>query len=100
MKVRTILYKNQFIFNYLDCHFVTATLRHIKDLAGTFGNECVFYLIQDRKASVRIGRPTARGHSPFIMHLDYQTSTTSSMPIPPSFPHQLKPMYSVDKKYF
>jgi hypothetical protein len=83
--------KNNFL--YSDCHFVTATLKHIKDLAGTFGNECVFYFIQDRKSSVRIGRPSARGHSPFIMHLDYQTSTISSTPIPSNVPHQLKPMY-------
>ncbi|CAF0952093.1 unnamed protein product [Adineta ricciae] len=75
-----------------DCHFVTATLQHIKDLAGTFGNECVFYFIQDRKASVRIGRSSARGHSPFIMHLDYQTTTVDSIPIPSSTPHQLKPI--------
>ncbi|CAF0847934.1 unnamed protein product [Adineta steineri] len=74
-----------------DCHFVTASLRHIKDLAGTFGNECVFYLIQDRKSSVRIGRPAARGHSPFIMHLDYQISTANSTVMPPPVTHQLKP---------
>ena len=90
----------QFMPHYSDCHFVTATLRHIKDLAGTFGNECVFYLIQDRKASVRIGRPSARGHSPFIMHLDYQTSTTNSTPLPPTVPHQLKPMYFFHNKSF
>ncbi|CAF2913796.1 unnamed protein product [Rotaria sp. Silwood2] len=74
-----------------DYHFVNASLQHIKDLAGTFGNECVFYVIEDRKASVRIGRPSARGHSPFILHLDYQISTTNSTPIPPSITHQLKP---------
>lgn len=68
-------------------------MQHINDLAGTFGNECVFYLIQDRKASVRIGRPSARGHSPFITHLDYQTSTANSTPVPASVPCQLKPMY-------
>jgi hypothetical protein len=78
--------------SHLDCHFVSAGLRHIRDLAGTFGNECVFYLVQDRKASVRIGRPSARGHSPFIMHLDYQISTTDSTPIPPTPLHQLKPV--------
>ena len=84
---------------YLDCHFVSATLRHIRDLAGTFGNECVLYLIQDRKASIRIGRPSARGHSPFIMHLDYQISSTDSAPIPLSRgAHQLKPTY--DKYFF
>lgn len=80
------------LFHYLDCHFVTASLRHVRDIAGTFGNECVFYLIQDRKASVRIGRPTSRAYSPFILHLDYQVSTMNSSPIPPSVPHQLKPM--------
>ncbi|CAF3854357.1 unnamed protein product [Rotaria sordida] len=74
-----------------DCHFVCASLQHIKDLAGTFGNECVFYVIQDRKSSVRIGRPSARGHSPFILHLDYQISTTNSTPVPPTITHQLKP---------
>ena len=81
-----------FVFLHLDCHFVSANLRHIRDLAGTFGNECVLYLIQDRKASVRIGRPAARAHSPLIMHLDYQVSTTHSTPIPPSVPYQLKPV--------
>jgi hypothetical protein len=65
----------------------------VKDLAGTFGNDCVFYLVQDNKASIRIGRPTTRGHSPLIMHLDYQMSTANSTPLPPTVPHQLKPMY-------
>ncbi|CAF3351676.1 unnamed protein product [Rotaria socialis] len=74
-----------------DCHFVSATLQHIKDLAGTFGNDCVFYLVEDRRASVRIGRPSARGHSPFIMHLDYQISTSDSTPIPPTITHQFEP---------
>ncbi|CAF1070651.1 unnamed protein product [Rotaria sp. Silwood1] len=74
-----------------DFHFVNASLRHIKDLAGTFGNECVFYVVEDKKASIRIGRPSARGHSPFILHVDYQISTTNSTPIPPTVPHQLKP---------
>ncbi|CAF1129204.1 unnamed protein product [Adineta ricciae] len=74
-----------------DYHFVCATLKHIKDLAATFGNDCVFYLIQDNKASVRIGRPAARGQSPLILHLDYQMSTANSTPIPNTVPHQLKP---------
>jgi hypothetical protein len=75
-----------------DCDFVAASLRHIRDLASSFGNECVFYLIEDRKVSVRIGRPSARGHSPCIMHLDYQISSTSGSSLPSSPPHQLKPM--------
>ena len=83
---------NENDFSHLDCHFVSASFQHIRDLAGTFGNECVFYLIQDRKASVRIGRPSARGHSPFITHLDYQISTTNSTPTPPSVSYQLKPV--------
>jgi hypothetical protein len=53
----------------------------------------VFYLIQDNKASIRIGRPAARGHSPLMMRLDYQISTTNSTPLPPTVPHQLKPTY-------
>ncbi|CAF4336056.1 unnamed protein product [Rotaria sp. Silwood2] len=74
-----------------DCYFVSATLKYMKDLAGTFGNDCVFYLVQDNKASIRIGRPAARGNSPLIMRLDYQISTANSTPMPPSVPYQLKP---------
>lgn len=76
-----------------DYHFVSATLRYVKDLAGTFGNDCVFYLIQDNKASVRIGRPAARGNTPLMMRLDYQTSTADSTPIPPTVKYQFKPTY-------
>jgi hypothetical protein len=84
--------KNNFEI-YLDCHFISATLKYIKDLAGTFGNDCVLYLVQDNKASIRIGRPAARGNSPLIMRLDYQTSTANSTPIPPTVRYQLKPTY-------
>ncbi|CAF5197217.1 unnamed protein product, partial [Rotaria magnacalcarata] len=76
-----------------DCHFVSGTLQYIKDLAGTFGNDCVFYLVQDNKASIRIGRSAARGSAPLIMRLDYQISTANSTPIPASVRHQFKPMY-------
>ena len=76
-----------------DCHFVSATLRYIKDLAGTFGNDCVFYLVQDNKASVRIGRPVARGNSPLMMRLDYQMSTINLGPLPPTVKYQYKPTY-------
>jgi hypothetical protein len=50
-------------------------LKHIKDLAGIFGNDCVFYLTQDTRAKVNIGRPSAKGQSPLIMHLDYEMSS-------------------------
>lgn len=79
--------------SYVDCHFVSAALQHIKDVASTFGNECVLYLVEDRRSSVRIGRASARGHSPYIMHLDYQISTADSTPIPPSVTHQFEPTY-------
>ncbi|CAF1599177.1 unnamed protein product [Rotaria sp. Silwood1] len=74
-----------------DSHFTAATLRHIKDLAGIFGNDCVFYLTQDTKAKISIGRPTAKGQAPLIMHLDYEQSL-----IEPQIPsitkhHQLTP---------
>ncbi|CAF2145043.1 unnamed protein product [Rotaria magnacalcarata] len=75
-----------------DCHFVSGTLQYIKDLAGTFGNDCVFYLVQDNKASIRIGRSAARGSAPLIMRLDYQISTANSTPIPASVRHQFKPI--------
>lgn len=78
---------------YLDYYFVSGTLRYIKDLAGTFGNDCVFYLVQDNKASIRIGRHAAKGKSPLITRLDYQISTANSTPIPPSVRYQLKPTY-------
>ena len=77
----------------VDSHFVTAIAQHIKDLASTFGNDCVFYMIEDRKASIRLGRPSDLEHSPLIMHLDYQISSVDSLPVPPSLPHQLKPVY-------
>jgi hypothetical protein len=75
-----------------DCHFVSAIQRHVRDLASTFGNDCVFYCVQDSKASLRIGRQANRGHSPLIMHLDYQTSTADGTSFSPAVRHQLKPM--------
>ena len=58
-----------------DCHFAAATLRHVKDLAGIFGNDCVFYLTQNTKAKVSIGRPPSKGNSPLILHLDYEMNS-------------------------
>ena len=86
------------VLTFLDSHFVMAIAQHIKDLASTFGNDCVFYLIEDRRASVRFGRPMAREHSPLLMHLDYQISSVDSLPVPVSLPHQLKPMYVCSSK--
>ena len=67
-------------------------MSHIKDLAGAFGNDCVFYMIEDRKASVRIGRAQSRGLAPLIPHLDYQVSSLNSTPLPNNVAQQLKPM--------
>lgn len=61
-----------------DSHFTAAAIRHIKDLAGIFGNDCVFYLTQDTKSKVNIGRPSAKGQSPLIMRLDYDISSLDS----------------------
>jgi hypothetical protein len=66
-------------------------LRHIKDLAGIFGNDCVFYLTQDTKAKVKIGRPSDKGPSPLIMHLDYEMSSVDLQTNPITPHHQLTP---------
>ncbi|CAF5180757.1 unnamed protein product, partial [Rotaria magnacalcarata] len=55
-----------------DGHFATATIRYIKDLAGIFGNEVVFFLSQDDKCKVPIGLPAAKIQAPMLMHLDYR----------------------------
>ncbi|CAF1083211.1 unnamed protein product, partial [Didymodactylos carnosus] len=54
-----------------DGHFATATIRYIKDLAGIFGNDVVFFLSQDDKCKVPIGLPAAKIQAPMLMHLDY-----------------------------
>lgn len=75
-----------------DSHFTAASIRHIKDLSGIFGNDCVFYLTQDTKSKVNIGRPTAKGQSPLIMRLDYDVSSVDSQTSPMSNTrHQLTP---------
>ncbi|CAM4901821.1 unnamed protein product [Rotaria socialis] len=74
-----------------DCHFTAAALKHIKDLAGIFGNDCVFYLTQDTKAKVSIGRPSGKGQSPLIMHLDYNISSTDQQSNSTVSNHQLTP---------
>lgn len=59
-------------FIVLDGHFATATIRYIKDLAGIFGNDVVFFLSQDDKCKVPIGLPAAKIQAPMLMHLDYR----------------------------
>ncbi|CAF1564363.1 unnamed protein product, partial [Adineta steineri] len=74
-----------------DCHFTAAALRHIKDLAGIFGNDCVFYLTQDTKSKVSIGRPSAKGQALLIMHMDYEISSAEPQATSTMTNHQLKP---------
>jgi hypothetical protein len=78
-------------FSFIDSHFTAAALKHIKDLAGIFGNDCVFYVTQDTKAKVSIGRPAAKGQSPLIMHLDYEMSSTEPQTAPIANRHQFTP---------
>jgi len=66
-------------------------LKHIKDLAGIFGNDCVFYLTQDTKAKINIGRPSDKERSPLIMHLDYEMSSVESHSNTTISRHQLTP---------
>ena len=81
--------ENKFIFS--DYHFTAASLKHIKDLAGIFGNDCVFYLTQDTKAKISIGRPSAKGQAPLIMHLDYDNSSLDPQISSTATRHQLTP---------
>jgi hypothetical protein len=90
-KICFSLIKRLLLFYDIDCHFTAASLKHIKDLAGIFGNDCVFYLTQDTKAKVNIGRPSAKGQSPLIMHLDYEISSTESQSNTIMPRHQLTP---------
>jgi hypothetical protein len=87
-KIKLLEKKRNFSI-YLDCHFISTTLKYIKDLAGTFGNDCVLNLVQDNKPSISIGQPAAKGHSRLILRLDYQTITANSTPIPPTVRYQL-----------
>jgi hypothetical protein len=79
------------IIFHSDSHFTAASLKHIKDLAGIFGNDCVFYLTQDTKAKVNIGRPAAKGQAPLIMHLDYENSSLEPQITPIATRHQITP---------
>lgn len=76
---------------FLDSHFTAASLRHIKDLASIFGQDCVFYLTQDTKAKVSIGRPTSKVQAPLIMHLDYEQSSLEPELSPNASRHQFTP---------
>jgi hypothetical protein len=73
--IRFLLIKKEFItmtVSFSDGHFATATIRYIKDLAGIFGNDVVFFLSQDDKCKVPIGLPAAKIQAPMLMHLDYR----------------------------
>jgi hypothetical protein len=89
--LRIIFKKNDPFCYSLDCHFTAASLRHVKDLAGIFGNDCVFYLTQDTKAKISIGRPSAKGQAPLIMHMDYEMSSVESQTTSTATRHQLTP---------
>ena len=90
-KIQFISIEWKLLFDNLDCHFTAASIKHIKDLAGIFGNDCVFYLTQDTKAKVSIGQPSTKGQSPLIMHLDYEMSSTEPQANSIVTHHQLKP---------
>jgi hypothetical protein len=79
------------LFFHSDSHFIAASLKHIKDLAGIFGNDCVFYLTQDTKAKISIGRPSAKNQAPLIMHLDYDQCSVEPQITPIATRHQLTP---------
>ncbi|CAF4172871.1 unnamed protein product, partial [Rotaria sp. Silwood2] len=57
-----------------DQYVATNTINHLKTLAGSFGNDAVFFLSQDDKARVPIGLPAARKQAPLLMHLDYKVT--------------------------
>ena len=79
------------MFEFSDSHFTAASLRHIKDLASIFGQDCVFYLTQDTKAKVSIGLPSAKVQAPLIMHLDYENSSLKPELSPNGTRHQFTP---------
>ena len=66
-------------------------MRHIRDLAGIFGNDCVFYLTQNTRAKVKMGRPSDKERSPLLMHLDYELSSMDSQAT--TSRHQFTPWY-------
>ncbi len=85
------LIKRRFLFYDLDSHFTAASWKHIKDLAGIFGNDCVFYLTQDTKAKINIGRPSTKGQSPLTMNLNYEMSSIEPQTNTITPRHQLTP---------
>ena len=87
----TLLSKENAYFYNLDCHFTAASLKHINDLAGIFGNDCVLYMTQDIKATISIGRPPTKGQSPLIMRLDYETNSAELQSNPTASRHQFTP---------
>ncbi|CAF4301901.1 unnamed protein product [Rotaria sordida] len=55
-----------------DQYFATNTINHLKTLAGSFGNDAVFFLSQDDKARVPIGLPVARKQAPLLILLSFR----------------------------
>ncbi|CAF3717102.1 unnamed protein product [Rotaria sp. Silwood1] len=72
--VRLIKSSNDQHKKHDDQYFATNTINHLKTLAGSFGNDAVFFLSQDDKARVPIGLPAARKQAPLLMHLDYKVT--------------------------
>lgn len=48
------------------------SIHHLEDLASSLGPEQVFFLSQDDKCKVPIGKTAATKQTPFCMHLEYQ----------------------------
>ena len=55
-----------------DTKFVQSTIRDLKQIACTLGNETVFYLSQDDKCRIPMGIPAAHKQAPLLMSMKIQ----------------------------
>ncbi|CAF3166273.1 unnamed protein product [Rotaria sp. Silwood2] len=55
-----------------DTKFAQSTIHDLKKIAGTLGNEAVFYLSQDDKCRIPLGIPAAHKQAPLIMSMKIQ----------------------------
>ncbi|CAF5175105.1 unnamed protein product, partial [Rotaria magnacalcarata] len=55
-----------------DTKFAQSTIRDLKHIAYTLGNEVVFYLSQDDKCRIPLGIPAAHKQAPLIMNMKIQ----------------------------
>ncbi|CAF4855542.1 unnamed protein product, partial [Rotaria socialis] len=55
-----------------DTKFAQSTIRDLKHIACTLGNEMVFYLSQDDKCRIPLGIPAAHKQAPLIMSMKIQ----------------------------